>query len=224
MRKVGVKGKIDQTTVFHFIRILAEISSQAGRNGLVVVLDEVETISWMRKDQREQGLQNVRQIVDAASEGRLPRCYFVFTGTAGFFDDRHGVPALQPLNDRIKLEDPDELYPNYNHPQIVLKSFDYEKLIEVGARVREIYEVAYRPLDRSRASDALIESLADSLTARFGGRVDVVPRQFLRQLVDTFDRILEYPDYEPISRLDEEVSEYLSSDNLSPVEEESVTF
>ena len=224
-REAGVKGEIEQTMVFPFLRILAEISSQAGRNGLIVVLDEVETISRMpRRDQREQGLQNVRQIVDAASEGSLPRCYFVFTGTRGFFDDKQGVPALQPLNDRIKLEDPDEPYPNYNHPQIVLKSFDYDRLIEVGRRVREIYEVAYRPLDRSRASDALLESLADSLTARFGGRVDIVPRQFLRQLVDTFDRILEYPDYEPISRLGEEVSEYLSSDNLSPVEEEFVTF
>ncbi len=224
-REAGVKGEIDQTMVFSFIRIIAEISSQAGRNGLVVVLDEVETISRMRtRDQREQGLQNVRQIVDEAHKGGLPRCYFVFTGTAGFFDDRHGVPALQPLNDRIKLEDPDEPYPNYKHAQIVLKSFDYDKLIQVGARVREIYEVAYRPLDRSRASDALIESLVESLTAGFGGRVDVVPRQFLRQLVDTFDRILEYPDYEPISRLDEEVSEYLRSDSLPPVEEALSTF
>lgn len=224
-REAGVKGEIDQTMVFPFIRIIAEISSQAGRNGLVVVLDEVETISRMpMRQQREQGLQNVRQIVDEASEGRLPRCYFVFTGTRGFFDDPKGVPALQPLNERIKLEDPDEPYPNYKHAQIVLKSFDYERLIEVGKRVREIYDIAYRPLDRSRASDTLIESLADSLTSRFGGRVDVVPRQFLRQLVDTFDRILEYPDYEPISRLDEEVSEYLSSDNLSPVEEKFVTF
>jgi adenosylhomocysteinase len=162
-REAGVKGEIDQTMVFPFIRIIAEISSQAGRNGLVVVLDEVETISRMSmRQQREQGLQNVRQIVDAASEGRLPRCHFVFTGTAGFFDDPRGVPALQPLNDRIKLEDPDEPYPNYNHPQIVLKSFDYKKLIEVGARVREIYEVAYRPLDRSRASDTLIGSFCAS--------------------------------------------------------------
>lgn len=224
-REAGVKGEIDQTMVFPFLRILADISNQAGRNGLVVVLDEVETISRMpMRQQREQGLQNVRQIVDAASEGKLLRCYFVFTGTAGFFDDPKGVPALQPLNDRIRLENPDEPHPNYNHPQIVLKSFDYDKLIAVGKRVREIYEVAYRLLDRSRASDTLLESLAESLTARFGGRVDVVPRQFLRQLVDAFDRIAEYPDYEPISRLDKEVSEYLNSDSLSPVEEEFVTF
>ncbi|PLS85595.1 MAG: hypothetical protein CYG60_11730 [Actinobacteria bacterium] len=44
-RAAGVKGKIAHTMVFAFIRILAEISRQAGRAGFVVVLDEVETIT-----------------------------------------------------------------------------------------------------------------------------------------------------------------------------------
>lgn len=78
--------------------------------------------------------------------------------------------------------------------------------------------MAYGSLDDSRASDALVESLADQMTARFGGEVKVVPRQFLRQLVDTFDRIQTYEDYEPLGRIDEDLSRSLSAADLTDVE------
>ena len=224
-RAAGVKGGIDQTMVFSFIRALAEISHQAGRHGLVVVLDEVETITRLaRRDMREQGLQNVRQIVDAVDEGRLPRCYFVFTGTPSFYDDPKGVPALTPLDERIRLEDPNDPFPNYSQAQVALRPFDREKLLLVGGRIRDIYEVAYGPLDHSRASDRLLESLADHLTDRFGGRVEVVPRQFLRQLVDKLDRIRVYEDYRPEQTLEAELSRQLNAGTLTPVEEEFVVF
>ena len=219
-RAVGIRGNIEQTMVFSFLRILAAIAQQAGRAGLVVVLDEVETISRLpRTDMREQGLQNIRQIVDAADEGRLPGCYVVFTGTPSFYDDRRGVPSLRPLDERIRIEDPDDPFPNYSQAQIVIRSFDREKLLVVGYRVREIYETAYGPLDRARASDELVETLADRLTERFGGRVEVVPRQYLRQLVDVLDRVRTYEDYEPLGGLDAEVARHLSPEALTPVEE-----
>lgn len=221
----GVKGSIDHTMVFPFVRILAEIAHQAGRAGFVVVLDEVETITRLpRKDIREQGLQNIRQIVDAVDEGHLPRCYFVFTGTPAFYDDRRGVPALSPLDERIRLEDPNDPFPNYRQAQVALRPFDREKLLTVGRCIRDIYEVARGPLDRSRASDEYLEFLADRLTDKFGGRVEVVPRQFLRQLVDALDRVKDYEDYEPLGTLDTDLARELSSDNLTPVEMDALTW
>ncbi len=226
MRQTGVKGRIDQTMVFSFLRILAEIAHQAGRSGFVVVLDEVETITRLRTAyEREQSLQTIRQIVDAVDEGHLPRCYFVFTGTPDFFDNaRRGVRSLRPLDERIRLEDPNDPHPNYRQAQIVIPEFDRNKLLTVGKRVQEIYEIAYGALDSSRASDALLESLADRMTARFGGEVGIVPRQFLRQFVDTFDRIQAYEDYEPLGRIDEELSRQLSSNNLTEIEEANLTW
>jgi len=222
-RASGVKGKIGQTMALAFIRILAEISKQAGRAGLVIVLDEVETVTHLtRSEARKQSLQNIRQIVDSVSDGQLSRCYFVFTGTPAFFEDRRGVKGHEPLDKRIRLDDPNDPYPNYRQAQIAIPPFDRKKLLEVGYKVREIYEIAYENLDRERASDVLIESLADKLTAKFGGEVKVVPRQFLRQLADTFDRIQDYDDYEPLGRMDEDLAIKLSPENLSDVENELV--
>ncbi len=224
-RVAGVKGSIDQSMIFPFVRILAEIAHQAGRAGFVVVLDEVETITRLaRKDIREQGLQNIRQIVDAVDEGRLPRCYFVFTGTPAFYDDRRGVPALSPLDERIRLEDPNDPFPNYRQAQVALRPFDREKLLTVGRCIRDIYETAYGDLDRSRASDEFLEYLADRLTDKFGGRVEVVPRQFLRQLVDALDRVKDYESYDPLGTLDADLSRQLASGTLTEVEESHMTF
>ena len=224
-REAGVKGKIEKETVFDFLSILAEVSRQAGRAGIVVVLDEVETLMRLpRADVREQGLQNIRQIVDAVSEGHLSSCYFLFTGTPAFFEGKRGVRDLEPLDKRIRLDNPNDPYPNYRMAQVVIQPFDRSKLLTVGKRVREIYEIAYGPLDPARASDALLESLADRMTALFGGEVQVVPRQFLRQLVDTFDRIQTYDDYEPLGRIDTDLERQLSSQNLPAVEQDALTW
>ncbi|PLS85594.1 MAG: hypothetical protein CYG60_11725 [Actinobacteria bacterium] len=107
---------------------------------------------------------------------------------------------------------------------MTIQPFDRAKLLTVGGRVWEIYETAYGSLDHSRASEALLESLADRMTARFGGEVKVVPRQFLRQLVNTFDLIQTYEEYEPLGNIDADLSKQLSSDNLTDVEHGYVTF
>jgi len=56
-----------------------------------------------------------------------------------------------------------------------------------------------RCLDPTRASDALANPRRphDREVRRRG---ETVPRQFLRRLVDTFDRIRDYEDYEPLGR------------------------
>ncbi len=189
----------------------------------MIVLDEVETVTRLTLSKaREDSLQNIRQIVDSVADGQLSRCYFVFTGTPAFFDDRRGVKGLEPLDERIGLDDPDDPYPNYRQPQIAIPPFDRKKLLDVGHKVREIYETAYGSEKRVGGPVAVEASLADKMTAKFGGNVKVVPRQFLRQLVDTFDRIQNYEDYEPLGRMDEDLAIRLSPENLSDVENDLV--
>src|SRR5690606_26808845 len=53
-RTAGVKGDIDNDTAAGFLRGLLEVLRQTGRSGLVLVLDEVETIQRVRTDSREK--------------------------------------------------------------------------------------------------------------------------------------------------------------------------
>jgi hypothetical protein len=69
---------------------------QTGRKGLMLVLDEVETLQRMRSDVREKSLNALRQWIDDIDGGRYPGLYLLVTGTPAFFDGNQGVKRLPP--------------------------------------------------------------------------------------------------------------------------------
>ena len=75
-----------------YLRGILEIVKAAGYEGLVIVIDEAETILRMRSDVRGKSLNGIRQIIDAAD--RYQGLFWVFTGTPDFFDIRRGVAGL----------------------------------------------------------------------------------------------------------------------------------
>ena len=199
-RYAGIRGRVDRSLALTYLQAVCHIARLAGHSGLVVLLDEVETVQRLRRPEREKSLSDIRQIVDAVGAGGFRYTYFLFTGTPSFFEDRKGVPSLQPLHERIKLVGNDDRFRNLRRPQIVLRAFNREKLLAVARKVGEIYEIAYQPVDRSRVSEAFIENMADHLTSKFGGRVDVLPRVFLREFVNVLDLVQDYPDYDPAAQ------------------------
>lgn len=196
-RKVNIRGDIDNTIALDFLRAINAVARKAGLAGLAIFFDEVETIQRLRRPQREQSLSTIRQLVDGTMQGDFPYTYLLFTGTPAFFEDRQGVPSLQPLHDRIRLENPDDPFPNPELPQVVLPRFNSYKLNTVATKVLDIYEGAYGPVDRDRVSDLFIEFMIAEVTSKFGGRVDVIPRQFLRDFINVLDKVQRYPEYDP---------------------------
>jgi hypothetical protein len=224
-RKVDIRGDIDNVVALDFLRAVNAVARKAGMAGLAIVFDEVETIQRLRRPQRDQSLSTLRQLVDAIVQGNFPYTYMMFTGTPGFFEDRQGIPALPPLHDRIRLEHPDDPFPNPELPQIVLPRFNSEKLQSVANKVLPVYARAYGPVDRDRVSDVFVEFMIDEVTSKFGGRVDVVPRQFLRDFVNVLDKVRQYPDYDPDAEY--EFDRAAVSEELRPEEQaaiEPVTF
>lgn len=71
-RAASVKGEIDHDTAGAFLRGTLELLVQSGRKGLVLVLDEAETIQRMRGDVRERSLNALRQLIDDIASGRYP--------------------------------------------------------------------------------------------------------------------------------------------------------
>ena len=95
------QGDIESRAALDYLRGVLEIVKAAGYKGLLIVIDEAETILRMRSDSRHKSLNGIRQIADAA--GGYPGLLWVFTGTPEFFDTRHGVAGLTPLHDRIRF-------------------------------------------------------------------------------------------------------------------------
>lgn len=200
-RAAGIKGDLDHFGAANFLIGLLTILRDSGFPGLVLVLDEVETLQRMRADTRERGLNALRQLIDEIDAGRFIGLYLVVTGTPAFYDGAQGVQRLAPLAQRLHVDfGTDRRFDNPRAVQIRLAPFDQGSLVAVGKRVRDIY-ASMQPNEarlRSVVADAYIEDLARAVVGSLGGKVGVAPRLFLKKLVaDVLDRVDLHPDFDP---------------------------
>lgn len=200
-RAAGIKGDLDHFGATNFIVGLLTILRDSGFAGLVLVLDEVETLQRMRTDTREKGLNALRQWIDEIDAGRYPGLYLVVTGTPAFFDGPQGVQRLAPLAQRLHVDfGTDRRFDNPRAVQIRLSPFDHGSLLSVGRRVRDIYAEGrlHEQRLRSVVDDAYIETLAAAVAVGLGGKVGIAPRLFLKKLVaDVLDRVDLHADFDP---------------------------
>ncbi|MDR0438667.1 MAG: BREX system ATP-binding protein BrxD [Methanocalculaceae archaeon] len=197
--QAGLKGTVTDEDAFLFLRALVYIIVQAGYAGLLVSFDEVETAQTSARPQREKGYINLRQIVDMIDRNELPNCFFLFAGTPVFFDGSKGIRSLPPLYDRIDVI-ADSRFSNPMQTQIILPKFDLKKLEEISLRVIDIYAEAHFEVDKTRVSIRFVRTMIERVTGRFGGRVDVVPRLYLREFVDVLDKCALYASYNPMDK------------------------
>ncbi len=190
-----IKGDIGSRDAMEYLRGIVGIVHAAGYKGLLIVIDEAETILRMRKDSRHGSLNGIRQISDAA--GSYQRLLWIFTGTPEFFDSRRGVAGLSALHDRIKFSESGG-FANVKQPQIQLQRFDRDRLLAVSKRLRDEFPTEERELVESKITDDFLEDLVDRVTAGFKGDVGLVPRQYLREFVNCLDRAEQDPDWQPM--------------------------
>ncbi|MFF0230426.1 BREX system ATP-binding protein BrxD [Micromonospora sp. NPDC005254] len=212
-RAAGVKGDLDHFGALSFLQGLLAVLQDSGHAGLLVVLDEVETLQRVRSDARDKALNALRQLVDDMHAGRFPGLFLLVTGTPAFFDGQQGVQRLPPLAQRLATDFGTE--PRWDNPratQLRLPGFTEDALVQLGVRVREIY-------GSKRVSDLVDDNylgeLARAVAGRLGGQVGVAPRVYLKKLVaDVFDRVDQFDDWDP--RRNYELT--LRSDELTEVE------
>ncbi len=200
-RAAGIKGDLDHYTAASFLVGLLTILRDSGFAGLLLVLDEVETLQRMRADTREKGLNALRQWIDEIDAGRYPGLYLVVTGTPAFFDGPQGIQRLAPLAQRVHVDfGADRRFDNPRAVQIRLSAFDQGALLAVGRRVRDLY-ASGRPHEqrlRAHVDDAYLDLLAKAVAGGLGGKVGVAPRLFLKKLVaDVLDRVDLHADFDP---------------------------
>ncbi|MDG4838332.1 BREX system ATP-binding protein BrxD [Micromonospora sp. WMMD967] len=200
-RAAGIRGELDHFGAMAFLQGLLTVLRDAGHPGLVLVLDEVETLQRVRGDVRDKALNALRQLIDEVHSGRFPGLHLVITGTPAFYDGQQGVQRLAPLAQRLAVDFATD--PRFDNPravQIRLPGFTIESLVELGARVRDLYADGSTAPDRIRTlvDDAYLDQLARAVAGGLGGKVGIVPRLYLKKLVgDVLDRVDQFPDFDP---------------------------
>jgi len=198
LKAAGTKGKVDGQASLTFLAGLLQLLRQSGYGGLVVVLDEVETIQRMNAQTREKSLNALRQLMDMLAKDELPGLYLVITGTRDFFEGYKGLKALAPLYQRVQVAfNDDGRWDNLRAPQVRLQPFSDERLLTVGTRIRDLYPAKNAARVAQRIDDRFLRALVAQVTAGFGGKVALAPRLFLRELIDVMDRVDIHEDYDP---------------------------
>jgi P-loop Domain of unknown function (DUF2791) len=202
-RSAGIRGQLDHFGAMGFLRGLLAVLHDSGHAGLLLVLDEVETLQRVRGDVRDKALNAIRQLVDEIDSGRFPGLYVIITGTTAFFDGPSGAPRLPPLAQRLATDfGGDPRFDNPRAVQLRLPGFTTQSLVEVGTRVRDLYADGAQAAERirHRVDDAYLAHLAEAVAGSFGGIVTVAPRLFLKKLVaDVLDRVDLFDDFDPRS-------------------------
>jgi hypothetical protein len=200
-RTAGVRGDLDHFGAMAALQGLLIVLRDAGHPGLLVVLDEVETLQRVRGDVRDKGLNALRQLIDETDAGRFPGLYLMITGTPAFFEGPSGLSRLPPLAQRLHTDfTADRRFDNPRAVQIRLPGFTRESLVTLGAKVRDLYVGGTVQTERIRklVDDAYVSTLADAVAGSLGGKVGVAPRLFLKKLVgDVLDRVDQFPDFDP---------------------------
>lgn len=200
-RSAGIRGELDHFGAMGFLQGLLTVLRDAGHPGLVLVLDEVETLQRVRGDVRDKAFNALRQLIDEVDAGRFPGLYLLITGTPAFFEGPSGVPRLPPLAQRLATDfTTDPRFDNPRAVQIRLPGFDHSSLVSLGVKVRDLYAggSAHESRVRTHVDDAYVAELAGAVAGRLGGRVGVAPRVFLKKLVaDVLDRVDVYDDFDP---------------------------
>jgi len=200
-READLKGEHDHNSALNLTRGLLMLLQDAGHRGLVLVLDEVETLQRVRSDVREKSLNALRQIIDYLDEGRFPGLYVLITGTPAFFDGPQGIQRLPPLAQRLQTDfSAEPRFDNPKAPQIRLQGLGREQLVDLGTTIRDLFIEGASAPERieERADDAYVADLADAVAGEFGGDVKIAPRLFLKKLVSgVLDRIDQHPDFDP---------------------------
>ena len=200
-RSAKVKGDVDHGAALSFLQGLLRVLKDSSYKGLIVVLDEVETLQRMRSDVREKALNALRQLIDEIDSGRYPGLFLIITGTPTFFEGPQGIKRSQPLAQRLHTDfDTDSRFDNPRAPQIRLEPLKKAGLMEVGIRVRDIFANGSSCPERinEKVNDATIADLVDGICGTLGGQVGLAPRIFLKKLVgELLDRVELHADFDP---------------------------
>jgi hypothetical protein len=200
-RAAGVKGDLDHFAALGFLQGLLTILRDSGHPGLLVVLDEIETLQRVRSDVRDKGLNALRQLIDDVDSGRFPGLYLLITGTPAFYDGPQGISRLTPLAQRLATDfGTDDRFDSPRAVQLRLTGFDLPKLAKLGTAIRNVYASGsdIRTRIAILVDDTYVADLASIVAGELGGHVGVAPRVFLRKLVaDVLDRVAEFDDFDP---------------------------
>lgn len=196
-KTMNVAVNLERSNAILFVKAINMLLKSAGYSGLVIILDEIETVrNYVKKSSRDEAYENLRYFVDGVDGNGFENCFFLYSGTTELMETERGFKSLEPLYQRIKVEKEDK-FRNLRQPVIYLKEFNNTKLYEVSEKVRELHGKAHGWNPLNKVTNEFIDKFIMDKTVAFNKEIEISPRGYLRVLVDILDKAETYEEYWP---------------------------
>ncbi|MFC2051277.1 BREX system ATP-binding domain-containing protein [Chloroflexota bacterium] len=162
-KQLGASTNLSNTNALAMLGNLTKMLRFIGSRGLVILLDEVDSITTLeREQQKADAIKNLLNLTDATRS--TPNSYFVYATTPAFIGE-----ASSDYDDSLK------------HIS-TLKQLSHTELIELGKEIRDLHFRAYswerKDITSSSIRDFVRRHTLNSLST---------PRSFVRTLVAALD-------------------------------------
>ncbi len=211
-KTMNVAVNLERSNAILFIKAINMLLKSAGYSGLVIIMDELETVrNYVKKSSRDEAYENLRYFIDEADGNGFENCFFLYSGTTELMETERGFKSLEPLYQRIKVDKEDK-FRNLRQPVIYLKEFNNSKLFEVSEKVREIHGKAHKWNPIHKVTNIFLNKLIEDKTIAFNKEIEISPRGYLRLLVDILDKAETYEEYWPEKefKFDDKIKKELS--------------
>jgi len=198
-----------------FLRDFSLFLQSLGIPGIVIILDELETLTSKNSNVLQRTYIFLREFWDLLLEGNTSGIFGVLLSTEEWINDtKKGVKSYPALYERFKNGNNKQ---NSKSPMIFL-----EALVEKD--YRELYDELFSLYDQTYAldfgsMDALSQQLWDYLKLRnssFDGEINAVsPRDFIKDIVNALDSIADYLHFHDDGELLEHLEAIISEDTAN---------
>jgi len=160
--RFGILQRIDKSTAFSMIRSLAQLLTRLEYAGVLILLDEAERMASLSSKNREQHLNNLRELIDECGQTGFQNILILYAvPNENFLDGRTQV--YEALRQRLETHFDDRV--NYTGVKIELEKVVGEAepfLQDVGNKLAKVYQIAYQCQFSKEDLDKLIHELARS--------------------------------------------------------------
>ena len=204
MKKRGIYHFL-QDDGWNFLRSFTSLMDTLQVPGMVVIMDELESIMNRRRDVRERTFNQLREIIDRLSAGFLQRTYFLWLGTDVWFENKNrGIASYHALYVRMKNITGDD---SGKSLILSLKPLELDGFKMLARKLIKLYRECYSFDGGKEIEELLVKSLKQQYTG-VDGKIRPTTREVTKLTVEFLDsmrqgRKPESSDKKPVKAVDE---------------------
>lgn len=194
--ELGVRGIIEDSNYYEYIKVMAKFIKQIGYSGLVINFDEAINLYKITHPQtRDKNYETILKIYNDALQGNVEGLYITFSGTLEFLEDeRRGMFSYGALKRRLESNRFEtKEFRDLSQPVIKLTPLNHNDTFLLLTKLRDVH-AAHHGYEASISKDEIVSFLKKEY-ARPGAAENLTVGDVIRNFLGALNIIHQNPDY-----------------------------